>query len=288
MQIAPMLNGRIDIKYRRVECTPPVPVKVQIDGNSGPGGWLRLSVTTNGGSGGVRSVQVKGPNSGWTGLTNLYGAAWEIAQQPQLPIDLHVTADSGQEITAFGVITKSGQTGTVSTGQQFNFNGPPSYDEASSIGESSSSASASSSSGSSDSDSSSGSGSSPSSALSSGSGGSSSSSSSGSDSSSSSSSGSSSSGSGTNPDSIQSSIAKGGPSSSASSSGGGSQVSAYEGPSTSSPSPSSSSGKTCNDKSPDTHSCAQQKKWGKCGKSWLSIPGSDTPYGYCAKTCGRC
>lgn len=47
MQIAPMLNGRIDIKYRRVECTPPVPVKVQIDGNSGSGGWLRLSVTVS-------------------------------------------------------------------------------------------------------------------------------------------------------------------------------------------------------------------------------------------------
>lgn len=43
-----MLNGRIDIRYRRVECTPPVPVKVQIDGNSGPGGWLRLSVTVSG------------------------------------------------------------------------------------------------------------------------------------------------------------------------------------------------------------------------------------------------
>ena len=47
MQIAPMLNGRIDIKYRRVDCTPPVPVKVLIDGNSGPGGWLRLSVTVS-------------------------------------------------------------------------------------------------------------------------------------------------------------------------------------------------------------------------------------------------
>lgn len=45
LQIAPMLNGRIDIQYRRVECTPPVPVKVQIDGNSGTGGWLRLAVT---------------------------------------------------------------------------------------------------------------------------------------------------------------------------------------------------------------------------------------------------
>ena len=45
LQIAPMLNGRIDMQYRRVECTPPMPVNVQIDGNDGTGGWLRLAVT---------------------------------------------------------------------------------------------------------------------------------------------------------------------------------------------------------------------------------------------------
>ena len=48
VQIAPMLNGRIDIKYRRVQCTPPANINVQIDGNSGTGGWLRLSVTVSG------------------------------------------------------------------------------------------------------------------------------------------------------------------------------------------------------------------------------------------------
>ncbi|KAL0021906.1 hypothetical protein WJX79_002021 [Trebouxia sp. C0005] len=122
-KIAPMLNGRIDIQYRRVECTPPVPVKVQIDGNSGTGGWLRLAVTTNGGSGGVKTVQVKGPNSGWQGLSNTFGAEWELPNQPSLPIDLHIISDSGQEITAYGVITTSGQTGTVSTNQQFAFSG---------------------------------------------------------------------------------------------------------------------------------------------------------------------
>lgn len=43
------------------------------------------------------------------------------------------------QITAYGVITTSGQTGTVSTNQQFAFNGAPSYSEASSIGSTSSS-----------------------------------------------------------------------------------------------------------------------------------------------------
>lgn len=63
--------------------------------------WYCLQ--TNGGSGGVRSVQVKGPNSGWTGLKNLYGAAWEIPRQPQMPLALHVTADSGQEVHSLPV-----------------------------------------------------------------------------------------------------------------------------------------------------------------------------------------
>ena len=53
---------------------------------------------TNGGSGGVKAVQVKGPSSGWQGLSNTFGAEWETGQQPNLPIDLHITADSGAEV----------------------------------------------------------------------------------------------------------------------------------------------------------------------------------------------
>ena len=37
------------------------------------------------------------------------------------------------QVTAFSVITQSGVTGTLPTGVQFTFSGPPSYDEASSI-----------------------------------------------------------------------------------------------------------------------------------------------------------
>lgn len=44
LQIAPMAIGRIDIQYRRVDCTPPLPVSISIDNNVGVGGWLRLVV----------------------------------------------------------------------------------------------------------------------------------------------------------------------------------------------------------------------------------------------------
>jgi hypothetical protein len=39
-----MAIGRIDIQYRRVDCTPPLPVSIAIDNNVGVGGWLRLVV----------------------------------------------------------------------------------------------------------------------------------------------------------------------------------------------------------------------------------------------------
>ena len=44
VQIAPMEGGRINIQYRRVECTPPEPLKVNIHANVGVGGWLRIAV----------------------------------------------------------------------------------------------------------------------------------------------------------------------------------------------------------------------------------------------------
>ena len=47
VQIAPMLSGRIDIQYRRVQCTPPSNLVVDIDQNSGTGGFLKMSVTVS-------------------------------------------------------------------------------------------------------------------------------------------------------------------------------------------------------------------------------------------------
>jgi hypothetical protein len=55
---------------------------------------------TAGGSGGISSVQVKGPNTAWTGLHNLYGAEWELDTQPQLPLDIHIIADTGAEVSS--------------------------------------------------------------------------------------------------------------------------------------------------------------------------------------------
>jgi hypothetical protein len=43
-KMAPIALGRIDIQYRRVECTVPQDLNVIIDENRGAGGWIRLQV----------------------------------------------------------------------------------------------------------------------------------------------------------------------------------------------------------------------------------------------------
>ena len=51
-----------------------------------------------GGTGSITAVQVKGPESDWEGMSNKWGAAWEIAQAPKYPLDIHLTNDQGQEV----------------------------------------------------------------------------------------------------------------------------------------------------------------------------------------------
>ena len=43
-KMAPMGNGRVDMRYRRVECHPPSDLSVIVDQNRGAGGWIRLQV----------------------------------------------------------------------------------------------------------------------------------------------------------------------------------------------------------------------------------------------------
>lgn len=51
-----------------------------------------------GGTGSITAVQVKGPESDWEGMSNKWGAAWEISQAPKYPLDIHLTNDQGQEV----------------------------------------------------------------------------------------------------------------------------------------------------------------------------------------------
>lgn len=52
-----------------------------------------------GGTGSITAIQVKGYKSDtWEGMTNKWGAAWEMDHAPQYPLDIHLTNDQGQEV----------------------------------------------------------------------------------------------------------------------------------------------------------------------------------------------
>ncbi|CAL8464429.1 g3964 [Coccomyxa elongata] len=122
-KIAPMEVGRINIQYRRVECTPPEPLNVDINYNNGPGAWLRIVVSKAAGYGGIKLVQMKGSDSDWMGMTNKYGQAWEVPVTPKLPWDFRIVSDDSQEVTAIGLINSQGMTGDVPTNVQFALKG---------------------------------------------------------------------------------------------------------------------------------------------------------------------
>ncbi len=41
---------------------------------------------------------MKGQNTGWLSMNNIWGAAWEIEQSPQPPLDFRFVDDSGSEV----------------------------------------------------------------------------------------------------------------------------------------------------------------------------------------------
>ena len=54
----------------------PNPLSYVEDFDHGPGGWVRRVVNKAAGSGGVKSVAMKGSDGAWKDLSNKYGTAW--------------------------------------------------------------------------------------------------------------------------------------------------------------------------------------------------------------------
>ncbi|KAK9916962.1 hypothetical protein WJX75_009263 [Coccomyxa subellipsoidea] len=110
LKIAPWYGGRINIKYRRVDCTPPSSIKLQLLNVNGDGLWLLMTVQEVAGTGSISHVEVKGyDGDSWVGLSNHWGAAWEIANAPNYPLDIRIVNDKGQEppVTVFAGPTQA-------------------------------------------------------------------------------------------------------------------------------------------------------------------------------------
>lgn len=59
---------------------------------------LRVPEQDTGGRGAIKSVHVKGSQAGsWLPMRNQWGAAWELPNAPQPPLDFKFVDDNGQE-----------------------------------------------------------------------------------------------------------------------------------------------------------------------------------------------
>ena len=47
----------------------------------------------------VKNVQVKGSNSNWETLNNVWGASWETGQVPATPLDFRIQDDQGVDVS---------------------------------------------------------------------------------------------------------------------------------------------------------------------------------------------
>jgi hypothetical protein len=48
--------------------------------------------------GSVKLVQIKGPNTGWETMNNVWGASWEATSVPDPPLDFRIQDDTGTEV----------------------------------------------------------------------------------------------------------------------------------------------------------------------------------------------
>lgn len=121
-RIAPEVNGRIAILYRRVTCTPEGNIQVIISGNN-PNAWLRVFITNIAGSASIMKVFVRSSNnnnSSWQSMMNIFGASWEIYTQPPQPSDLLIITDDNQTTILYSIIT-NGTEGLLESNQQIEY-----------------------------------------------------------------------------------------------------------------------------------------------------------------------
>ncbi|EFN54108.1 hypothetical protein CHLNCDRAFT_136257 [Chlorella variabilis] len=244
--------GRITMQYRRVECAPPEDMQVSVMDFGGAGKWIRLAIDETGGRAAVKSVAVKGSgSSSWTEMTNSWGATWEHPSAPAPPLSFKIVGDDGEEVVAADVVKQNGgisggangERATFSSNVQFTITDPAFGKSVTAFDGPSDPMLITSDTPGAD-----------------GSAG----------------------GEGASPANSSANATAPAAPSSANATAKGSPAAEGKPSSASASASSGSSGKCRDQPTPDGHSCAQQKQWGKCEQDFIKVNG------YCAATCGRC
>uniref|UniRef100_A0A0D9W8M0 Expansin n=1 Tax=Leersia perrieri TaxID=77586 RepID=A0A0D9W8M0_9ORYZ len=116
-KIALWKAGVMPIQYRRVKCLRDGGVRFSVAGRSF---FLTVLISNVGGAGDVRSVKIKGTESGWLSMGRNWGQIWHINSDFRgQPISFELTSSDGKTLTNYNVVPKEWDFGKTYTGKQF-------------------------------------------------------------------------------------------------------------------------------------------------------------------------
>ena len=101
----------------RVKCLREGGVRFSVSGRSF---FFTVLISNVGGAGDVRSVKIKGTESGWLSMGRNWGQIWHINLDLKgQPLSFELTSSDGTTLTNFNVVPKDWEFGKTYTGKQF-------------------------------------------------------------------------------------------------------------------------------------------------------------------------
>ncbi|CAN6276705.1 unnamed protein product [Urochloa humidicola] len=116
-KIALWKAGVMPIQYRRVKCLREGGVRFSVNGRHF---FFTVLISNVGGAGDVRSVKIKGTESGWLSMGRNWGQVWHInCDMRGQPLSFELSSSDGKALTSFNVVPKDWEYGKTYTGKQF-------------------------------------------------------------------------------------------------------------------------------------------------------------------------